>query len=98
VRCSELLPDLRRRCRFVAVRQDGRSREALQALDLRQLGDDVFGDSVAEVFVFLDAAEILEIEDRDRFLTRGCTVVSARIGVCCALRSRRIEIALETEE
>ncbi len=69
---AELLADLRRSHRFVAKRQDRRTRECVQALDLGKFGDDVLGDSVAQVFIFLRAALIFEIEDGDGFTYRRC--------------------------
>ena len=71
VRGAELLADLRRRDRLVAKGQHGRARKDLQPADLRKLGDDVFGDAVAEVLVLFHAAEVLEIEHGDRFRCRG---------------------------
>jgi hypothetical protein len=67
---SELLADLGRRDRLVPERQHHRPRIDLEALDLRELRDDVFGDAVAEVLVFLGTGEILEIEDGHGL--RGC--------------------------
>ncbi len=52
----QLLPDLLRGDLLVAKRQDRRTRKSIQTTDFRELGDDVFGDSVAEVFVFFCGA------------------------------------------
>ena len=41
-------------------------------LNLRQLGGDVFGDAVAQVLVFLHAAQVLEVENGDGVITDGC--------------------------
>ena len=38
----------------------------VQPFDLQQLSDDVFRHAVAKVFIFLGAAEILEIEHGER--------------------------------
>ena len=45
-----------------------------------ELGDDVFGDTVAEIFVFLDAAGIFEIERSQGFLGALFGDNAARIG------------------
>ena len=68
---AELLSDLRRRDLLVAIRQHRGTREDLQALDLRELRDDVLGHAVAEVFVLFDAAQVLEVQNRDRLLRRS---------------------------
>ncbi len=68
VRGAQLLADLRRRDLLVAVGEHRRAREDVQAADLRQLGDDVLGDPIAEVLVLLHPAQILEVEHRDRLL------------------------------
>ena len=93
----ELLADRRRRDRSVTVCQYRRPREDLEALDLRKLGNDIFSDSVAEVFVFLDAAEILEVEDSDRFLGLARRRYSPRIALGSALAAR-IDIPLQSQQ
>ena len=65
---AELLAHLLRRDRLVAKREHLRARENFQLRDFRKLGDDVFRNPIAEVFVFFRATLIFEIENRDRFL------------------------------
>ena len=67
----ELLTDLLRGDRLVAEGEHLRTGENLELRDLRNFGDDVFGNSVAEVFVFFRATLVLEIKDRDRSLLGG---------------------------
>ena len=53
-------------------------------VDFRELRDDVFGHSIAEVFVFFGPAEIFEIEHGDGFLfARGLGRCCGRVA-CCA--------------
>jgi len=54
--CAELLADLRGSHRFVTPSQNGGARKGVQSPDLGELGNDVLGDAVAQVFVFLGAA------------------------------------------
>ena len=62
---AELLAHLLRGDRLVAERQHLRARKDLQLGDLGKLGDDVFRNSIAEVFVLFRAALIFEVEHRD---------------------------------
>ena len=76
---AELLAHLLRGHRLVAERQHLRAGKDFELLDLRELRDDVFGDPVAEVLVFLRAALIFEVEHRDRaVLGRGRVRLGAR--------------------
>ena len=65
---AQLLADLRRGHLLVAEGEHGGAREDVQALDLGEIGEDVLGDAVPQVLVFLHAGEVLEIEDGDRTL------------------------------
>ena len=62
---AELLADLRGSHRLVAKGQHGGAGKGVQSPNLGKLGDDVLGDAVAQVFVFLGAALIFEIEHGD---------------------------------
>jgi len=53
---TELLTNLRRGHRLVPEAQYGGARKDVQSPNLRQLGDDILSDAVAQVFVFLGAA------------------------------------------
>ena len=65
---GKLLADLGDGHRLVAKCQHSGAWQELQLLDLCQLGDDVFRHAVAEVFIFLAAAEVREVEHGDGFL------------------------------
>ena len=69
----EFAADLRSGDGLVAIGQHGGSRKNLQLLDLRELGDDVFGHTIAEVFVVFAVAEIFKIEDRDGLVRNDCS-------------------------
>ena len=62
----QLPADVRGRGLLVAEREDGGARKDVQTLDLREVRQDVLGDAVAQVLVFLHAREVLEVEDGDR--------------------------------
>ena len=64
---AELFANLRGGHRFIAKGQDGGARERVDSANFGELGDDVFGDAVAEVFVLFGAALIFEIEYGDGF-------------------------------
>ena len=74
-----MLANLRGRDRLVAKGENGGARKSVEAFDFGELGDDVFGDAVAKVFVFLDAAEIFEIEDGDGFYCGLCLIGGRRL-------------------
>src|SRR6202000_2877142 len=78
---TQLLANLLWRHLLVAERQNGRARVGVQSADFRELGDDVFGDAVAQVFIFFGAAEIFKVEDRDGFRTGFGGHAGTR--VCC---------------
>src|ERR1700723_136644 len=67
----ELLADLLRGDGFVAKGEHFGPREDLKLGDLGKLGDDVFGNSVAEVFVFFRTTLVLKVKSRNRSLL-GC--------------------------
>ena len=69
----------------------------VQAADLRQLRDDVLGDAVAEVDVLLRAAQVLEVQHRDR---RFCdaSVPPPDVGELGRAPGARIEVALEPHQ
>ena len=52
---------------FVPVGQHGGARKGVQSANLGQLGNDVFGDAVAQVFIFFHAAQIFEIQHHHGF-------------------------------
>ncbi len=93
----ELLADLRRRHLLVAIGEHGGTREDVQPADLRELGDDVLGDPVAQVLVLLHPAQVLEVEHRDRLLRR---LARARAGIARLRRaaSARLHVALEPHQ
>ena len=93
----QLLADLRGSDLFIAVSEDGGTRKSIEAFYFGQLGDDVFGDAVAKIFVFLDAAEIFEIEDGDGF--GGLFLIGGRgFAVIGGALVAGIEVALEAGE
>ena len=96
---AELLTHLLRRHRLVAEREHLRAGKDLQLLDLRQLGDDVLGDPVAEVLVLLRAALVLEVEHGDGSVQgRGRLRTGARNALVCLVcggSSAGVEVALE---
>ena len=69
-------------------RQNRGRRENPQFLDLREFGDDVFGDAVAEVFVFLGAAQIGEVENRDGLLDPCLSTAASACPSAPRLRGR----------
>src|SRR6266851_10180242 len=74
----EFPPDLRSSNRLVPICQNGCPRKYLQLLDLRQLSDDVFRHSIAEIFVVFARTEVLEIKHCDGFFLGGhCSLVTA---------------------
>ena len=81
--CLQLLPDLRRRYTLVAIGQNRWSRENVQPFNLGEFSDDIFGNSVPEVFIFLYATQVLEVQDGDRFLA---LLVFVRDSVLSAVR------------
>jgi hypothetical protein len=98
----QLLADVDRRNRLVPEGQHGLARQDLEALDLRELRDDVLGHAVAEVLVLLHAGEVLEVEDRDRPLGRPRGAATgvlelrrapvARVGVALQAQEVRLEL------
>src|SRR5208282_2495361 len=62
---TKLLANLRRGDRLVAKGQHRGAGKSIQSTNLGELGDDVFGDAIAEILIFLGAAQIFEIEDSD---------------------------------
>jgi hypothetical protein len=93
----QLLADLRRGDRLVAVDQDGGAGIHLHPLDLRQLRDDVLGDPVPQVLVLLGPAQVLEIEDGDRFFG-GLVRAPLRVGEIRALPPARVDVPLEPQQ
>ena len=94
-----MLPDLRRRHLLIAIDQHGGAGENLQAANFGKLGNDVLGNSVAEVFVFFHAADIFEIEHGDRALellaggSRCAAVRHAAVpGLEIALQARQVRL------
>src|SRR5262249_61184793 len=83
--------------RLVAKREDRRPGKYLQAVDLGELHDDVLGDAVAEVLVFLRAAQVLEVENGDGLLgaLRGA---GPRIGLLGRAPLARLELVLEPQQ
>src|ERR1700719_3068212 len=73
---AELLAYLLRGNRLVAESEHLRTREYLELRDLRNLGDDVFRDAVAEIFVLFGAALVFEVEDRYGFWLGCCSMCS----------------------
>ena len=90
IRRAELLADLRRSHRLVAEGQNRGTRKGVQSADLGELGDDVLGDAVAQVFVFLGATLIFEIEHGDRFLL-GCYLAAGDPSSVFSVAGRRLE-------
>lgn len=62
---SQLLADLSDWKRLVAKRKHGGARKKLELFDLGEFGDDVFGHTVAKVFVLFVAAGIGEVQHGD---------------------------------
>ncbi len=92
-----MLADLRGSNLFVAEGEHRRARIGIEAANLGEFGDDIFGDAVAKIFVFLGGAEVFEIEYRYRFRDR---FADARL---CFAQFRGtlgsgVEIALEAIE
>ena len=86
----QVLTNLFRGGRLVAIRKNCGAGKHLEPFDFQKLGDDVFGHPVAEILVFFGAAEIFEVENRQRFLRarrRSCS--TPRIGVM--LQSRKVD-------
>ncbi len=98
----ELLADLLRRHRLVAEGEHLRAGKDLQLLDLRQLGDDVLGNPVAEVLILLRAALVLEVEHRHGAMKgRGRLRSGARIALLGLLRgwpTPGVEVAFQPFE
>ena len=65
VRSAKLLADLLGRNGLIAEREHFRAGKNFQLLDFRKLGDDIFRNAVAEVFVFFGTTLIFEVEDGD---------------------------------
>src|SRR5688572_29625431 len=66
----------------------------LQRRNLRKVGDDVLGDSIAEVFLLAIVAEIYEWQDADRDRRRVGDVLSELLQglVCCHFRDGRQQV------
>ena len=96
VRGVQLLPDLQRRHLLVAKRQHRRPRKRIQPANLRKLRDDVFGNPVAQVLIFLRAAQIFEIEHRQRFRPPASPLPTRDSLTSAARFVPRIQIALQS--
>ena len=87
---------------LVAIGQDGGAGEDLELFDLGELGDDVFGHAIAEIFVVFAIAEIFEIEDGYGFFRGGSGGLGGGGGAGLSLgvgeAAGRIAVALEAFE
>ena len=99
------MADLRSGDGLVAILRHGGPRKYSQVFHFGKLGDDVFGHAVAEVFVFLGAAEVFEVEDGDGFFGFGgdaaaffCRCGCGLCGFVAAGAGGGFEIALEAFE
>src|SRR5262249_5229482 len=98
---SQFFADLRRGDRLVAEGEHLGAWIDFEASDFRQLGDDVFGHSVAKVLVFFRAAEIFEVEDRYGFFLwakrGGGYRRNSRVGAAAGRveTSGRVDVALQ---
>ncbi len=92
----ELPADVRRGRLLVAEREHRGARKDVQAVDLRQVGQDVLGDAVPQVLVFLDSREVFEIEHRDRALR--ALARRFRVGERGRARPAPFELAPQAEE
>ena len=81
----QFAPHVRRAHRLVAISEHRRARQHPQVLNLRELGDDIFRDAVAEVFVIFRTGGILKIQHGQRLFGgrrhRGRGAPGARIAL-----------------
>ena len=73
-------------------------RHDLQALDLRQLRDDVLGDAVAQVLVLFRPGEVLEVEDGHRLVGGLRPPAGTRIGELRRAPAAGVGVALQAQE
>ena len=86
VRDTELRRDLLRALVGFLIAHHRGARDHLEASDLRELGDDVLGDTVAEVLIVCAGAHVRQRQHGDRRLARCRRHPSVRFG-----RERRVE-------
>jgi hypothetical protein len=65
---AEVLGDLPGRCRSSLVLKYGVTRGDEEARELRQVGDQILSQAIAEVFLLRVAGEVIERQNRDRGL------------------------------
>src|SRR5215213_2662457 len=68
---AQCFTDLSRVHLFVTKRKDVSSRNYFQFLDLREIGDDVFGHAGAEVVAVALRIHVFEVENSDRLLWKS---------------------------
>ena len=99
VRGAKLLTYLLRGHRLVPKSKHLRSGKDFKLGDLRQLGDDIFGNSIAEILVLFCTALIFEVEHTHRFAL-FCKRVRPGTGNAffCGRPTAGLEVALEALE